>query len=305
MKGRPQEYMQVGMVHFAAFPEVMSGEGPVVETLETLCADDYFQAVEVTSVKDADARRRGAEVVKAAGNTAVFSVQPVLLREKHDLNSLDPDVRQASVDAVRALLPEAAEWGARGFAVVSGPDPGEAKRRDAGPMLQASLKELCEISRRQDGPPILLATSDRLPSGDNRFIGPTDEAANLALGVCGFYPGFGLAIDLSRLPLLGESPDDCLKAAAPFLKHVHIGNCVKGAADHPGAGNDHPAFGIPDGENGVDEVAAFLKVLLKIGYLGEGRENIVVFEVRPYGGQTSDDVIANAKETLDAAWAAL
>jgi hypothetical protein len=36
-----------------------------------------------------------------------------------------------------------------------------------------------------------------------------------------------------------------------------------------------------------------------------GGDNIVSFEVKPYGEQTSDEVIANAKETLDAAWAAL
>ena len=305
MKNKPQDCMRVGMIHFMAFPEVMNGEGPVVETLERLCADDYFQAIEVTSVKDADTRRRAIEVVKKAGKAVAFGAQPVLLGGKHDLNSLDPDARQAAVDAARACIPEAIEWGACGFAVLSGPDPGEEKRPSAKAMLQASLKELCEMSRRQGGPPLLLESFDRLPFGKNCLIGPTIEAVDLIRKVQGFYLSSGLLIDLSHLPLLGETPDDCLKTAAPFLKHAHIGNCVMRDANHPAYGDNHPIFGIPEGENGVDELAAFLKALLEIGYIGEGKENIVSFEIKPFGEQTSDQVIANARETLDAAWAAL
>jgi hypothetical protein len=64
-------------------------------------------------------------------------------------------------------------------------------------------------------------------------------------------------------------------------------------------------FGIPEGENGADQLAAFLKVLLEIQYIGESKRNIVSFEVKPFGAQTSAQVIENAKETLDAAWKAL
>ena len=288
-----------------AFPEIMSGEGPVVETLEKICADDYFQTVEVTHVKDADVRRRAVEVVRDAGKSVGFGAQPVILSRKLNLNSLDPKARQAAVDAMRECLSEAIEWKAEGFAVLAGADPGEEKREAAAAMLCASLKEICEISRRMDGPPVLLETFDRVPFGKNCLIGPTAEAASLARKVAGFYYDFGLMLDLSHLPLLGESPEHAIATAGAHLRHAHIGNCVMRDPDHPAYGDNHPIFGIEEGENGVNELTAFLKALLDAGYIGEGRQNIVSFELKPFGKQTSEDVIANARETLDAAWAAL
>ena len=305
MKGRPQDFMKVGLIHFMAFPEVMKGEGPVVETLETICSDDYFQAVELTTIKDDAARKAAIEVARKADMTVGFGAQPILLGGKHDLNSLDAATRQAALDSARAGLDEAVEWGAAGFAVLSGPDCGDEKRDHAKTMLVASLKELCEFSRRKDGPPVLLETFDRVPFGKNCLIGPTMEALGIARKVWPFYQGFGLMVDLSHLPLLGETPEHCLTTAGQHLKHVHIGNCVMRNPDHPAYGDNHPSFGIPEGENGADELAAFLTALLAVGYIGDGLRNIVSFEVKPLGDQTSDEVIANAKETLDAAWAAL
>jgi sugar phosphate isomerase/epimerase len=305
MKGRPQDFMSVGIVHFSTFPEVMKGEGPIVETLRTLCEDAYFQAVEVTAIRDAAVRARAVQLVRDSGKKVVFGAQPVLLAGRHDLNSLDPRARQAALDAVRAVMSQAKEWGACGLAVLSGPDPGERHRAIAKVMLCASLKELCEFSRRAGGPPILLEVFDRVPFGKNCLIGPSEEAADIADRVHPFYGDFGLMMDLSHTPLLGESPERALKAAPEDLRHVHIGNCVLRDKDHPAYGDNHPLFGIPEGENGVDELAAFLKVLLEIRYLGEGKRNIVSFEIKPFGGQSASQVIANAKETLDAAWKAL
>jgi len=305
MIGKPQGFMRVGLIHFMAFPELMSGEGPIVETVERICADDYFQTIEVTHIKDAEVRRRAIEVVRSSGKNVAFGAQPVLLSRKLDLNSLDPKARQIAVDAMRECLGEAIEWQAEGFAVLTGIDPGEEKREAAAAMLCASLKEICEISRRMDGPPVLLETFDRVPFGKNCLIGPTVEAASLARKVAGFYYNFGLLLDLSHLPLLGESPEHAIATAGAHLRHVHIGNCVMRDPEHPAYGDNHPIFGIAEGENGVDELATFLKALLDAGYIGEGMQNTVSFELKPFGNQTSEDVIANARETLDAAWSAL
>ena len=69
--------------------------------------------------------------------------------------------------------------------------------------------------------------------------------------------------------------------------HAHIGNCVVKDRGHALYGDLHPRFGIAGGENGVAEVADFLRELLAIGYIGEGKQNVVAFEVKPFGGETS------------------
>ena len=302
MKGRPQDFMRVGIIHFMTFPEVMKGDGSAVETLKTLCADDYFQAIEVTRMKYPDVRARAIKMVRKSGKTVTFGAEPLIQGEGLDLNSLDVRTRQAAVDVMRECLAEAVEWKAEAFTLFSGPDPGESKRETAMTWLCASLKEICEFSRRSGGPPVVLAQFDRSKIGRNWLIGPTAEAVNVAQMVAGIYLRAGLLVDLSHLPLLGEKPDDAIQAAAPFLRCAHMGNCVMRDKSHPAYGDNHPIFGIPEGENGVDELAAFLKALLGVGFIGEGKRNNVFFNIKPFGDQTPDDIIANAKQTLDAAW---
>jgi sugar phosphate isomerase/epimerase len=305
MNGKPQDFMSVGMIHFMAFPEAMKPGAPVVESLRKLCADDYFSVVEVTTVKDAELRKRAIEVTQTSGRAVLFGAQPVLLGGKLNLNALEPRERQKAVDAVRACIAEAVEWKAQGLAVLSGPMPAPQHRDLAKSFLIASLKELCEVSRRLNGPPIRLETFDSVPYGKNCLIGPTAEAADLADKVAAFYPSFGLTLDLSHLPLLNETAAQAIPAAEGILKHVHIGNCVMRDPAHPAYGDNHPTFGCPGGENDVKELTAFLKALLDAGYIGQGKKNVVSFEIKPYGGQSADEVIANAKKTLDAAWATL
>ena len=86
-----------------------------------------------------------------------------------------------------------------------------------------------------------------------------------------------------------------------YIKHIHIGNCVI-KEGYEGFGDTHVGFGFDNSENDVDELVDFLKALFEIGYLGEGKRPVVSFEVKPWGDEDPDVVIANAKRTLDEAW---
>jgi len=44
---------------------------------------------------------------------------------------------------------------------------------------------------------------------------------------------------------------------------------------------------------------------MEIGYIGEGKQNVVAFEVKPLEGQSAEVVAANTKRTLMEAWARL
>ena len=108
-------------------------------------------------------------------------------------------------------------------------------------------------------------------------------------------------LDLSHLPLQFETSSQALPAARAHLVHAHIGNCVM-KPGHRLYGDLHPRFGTPNGENDVEELTDFMRVLLEIGYIKPGSTNVVAFEVRPHGMESSEAVIANAKRTLESAW---
>jgi hypothetical protein len=73
----------------------------------------------------------------------------------------------------------------------------------------------------------------------------------------------------------------------------------------PNYGDNHPGFGFPGGENDVPELIEYLRVLMDVGYLAKGNPMPLSFEVKPFGEEDPDMVIANAKRTLNQAWALL
>jgi len=293
--------MKVGIVHFMAFPETIQGEGPVLETIQRIVEDDFFKAIEITWIKDRKISSQVKDLLKGKNMTVAFGSQPPLLINKLNLNAIDKPERDKAVNQVKASIDEAIFMGASGVAVLSGRDPGGPKREEGRKFLEDSLKKICAYSKDNGGLPIVLESFDR-SIGKNCLIGPTVEASHIAEEVRREFPDFGLLLDLSHLPLLNETSDLALKKAAPYLRHIHIGSCVTKYPNHPAYGDEHPVFGIPEGDNGVKELSAFLQVLKEIDYISEGKQNIVSFEVKPFGKQTSEEVIDICKKTLALAW---
>lgn len=129
----------------------------------------------------------------------------------------------------------------------------------------------------------------------------------IAERVCGVCSNFGLLVDLSHLPLLGETASEALLPVQPYLSHVHIGNCYMKHLEDPAWGDIHTRFGYPGSENGEEQIVDFLRGLFEVGYLkkGSGERPIVSFEVKPTPGENPELVIAGAKRALNAAWARL
>ena len=302
MKESLQSYMKVGIVHFMAFPETMKGEGPILETVKKIAEDDFFSAIEVTSIKDAAQREAVAKVLKDSRMAVGFGGQPALLSAKLDLNSLDEDKRKAAVDRIKACVDEASILGAQAVAMLSGPDPGTANREQGILQLIKSLKEICEYARSHNDPAVVLETFDA-EIDKCCLIGPSPDALRVAKEVKASFPKFGLMVDLSHLPLQRETPQQALGMLKDHLVHIHIGNCVMKDKSHPAYGDVHPGFGCPGSEVDVPEVTSFLRALFEVGYLKEGKRPVVAFEVKPMAGESSEAIVAGAKRTLLEAWA--
>jgi len=290
------------------FPETASGEGPILETVERILSDDYFAAIELTWIKDASVREKAAQMLVTAHVDVVFAGQPPLLSQKLSLNALDDAERKKAVDQCKQSVDQAYQLGARMLAVLAGPDPGEAQRQRASELLADSLKQICAYAQEQgkDYPlAVSLETFDR--EYDKRsLIGPTKEASAVVAAVKEKYSNIGLLIDLSHQPLIGEPVHGMVIDSIDHLIHVHIGNCVMKDKSHPSYGDQHPPFGILGGEIGVEQVQKFLEALIYAGYFKKNTPTtmpVVSFEVKPRPGESPGVVLANAKRTLNEAWA--
>ncbi len=296
--------MKVGIVQFMAYPETMGGSGPVLETIGKIAEDEFFGAIEITTITDPAVRADVARLLAGAHMVVGYGAQPIQLSGKLDINALDREQRQKAIERLRAAIDEASEVGAQRFAVLSGPYPGAEHESEAIKLLVDSLNQLCTYASSKGNMSVVLETFDR--SIDKKsLIGPNALAVDVSKQVRRDHPSFGLMLDLSHLPLQFETPEHALTVARDHLVHAHIGNCVLKDRSHPLYGDLHPRFGVEGGENDVPELIEYLRVLRNIGYIGEGKQNVVAFEVRPHQGDTSAAIVANAKRTLMEAWARL
>ncbi|MFQ3549323.1 MAG: sugar phosphate isomerase/epimerase family protein [Armatimonadota bacterium] len=300
-------YADVGIIHFMAYPACIKGEGPILETLKKICTDDYFTFVEHTWIKDPEVRKQAKIMLEQAGMKYAYGAQPTLLTQQLNLNDPDEAGRKKAVEQIKASIDEACEMGSCGLAFLSGKDPGAESKEKGLELLKESVLEICDYAKSKGGLSIALETFDQLDFGKNTILGPTVEAVKFAEKIRESYSNFGLMLDLSHLPLLGESPMKMLYTAREVLVHIHIGNCVMRDPSHPAYGDEHPRFGIAGGENGVVELAEFLEALFKIGYFNDDGPKPLSFEVKPIAamGEDVDIIIANSKRFLNKAWSML
>ncbi len=297
------KYMKVGLIHFMAYPSTMKGDGPIAETIGKIAKDDYFDAVEITWIKDAQVRQQVKKMLDTAGMTVAYGGQPRLLTTGSNINDLDEAKRKDAVNLLKESIDEAYEMGAVGFAFLSGKYE-EDKKEEAYAALLKSTKELCAYAKSKGNLRIVHEIFD-YDVDKKSLIGPAALAKRYAEDMRRECDNFGLMIDLSHLPLTRETAREAILPIKDYLVHAHMGNAVASNPSFDAYGDAHPRFGFPNSANDVPQLLDYLKVLMEIGFLNTENPPIVSFEVKPWGDEDSDLVVANAKRALNKAWAQL
>lgn len=295
-----RRYMKVGTILHVSYKELGSGEGPILECLKKIVTDPYFEVVEVAKMKDAGVRRAAAEMIERGHMVTAYGGQGRMLGAGLNINDLDEEGRKKAVVSLKEGIDEAYEIHAADFAFLAGRYEEETKEESFQALLR-STRELCGYAAQRGKMPVLCEVFD-YDIAKKSLIGPADMVKRYAETICGEYDNFGLMVDLSHIPMLHESLEENLLPVKEYIRHAHMGNTVIKAPDLPAYGDEHPRFGFSDSENDVEELAAYLRLLLKIGFLNEKNRPIVSFEVKPFEEEDPDVVLAGAKRTLDLAW---
>lgn len=295
------KFMKVGLIHFMAYPDTINGKGPILDTIKKIAVDDYFNAIEITWIKDAIVREQVRKMLASSNMTVAYGSQPRLLTTGLNINDTNEDGRQKAIETLMEGIDEAYEMGAVALAFLSGKYE-ESHKEDAYQSLVKSTKELCAYAKSKGNIQIVHEVFD-FDIDKRSLIGPVSLAKRYAEDIRAEFDNFGLMVDLSHLPLIRETAQQAILPIKDYLVHAHMGNCVVKDKNFPAYGDQHPRFAFPGGENDVSELAEFLKVLIDIGFLNEQQPPIVSFEVKPYDDEDPDVVVANAKRTLNLAWA--
>lgn len=301
MKDPIQKYFQVGLVSGMAYAPDLKALG-WVEIARRIAADDYFDAIEVNPLPD-DETRRAVRAIADMGHLR-------LCQNAHGrllgtgLNPNDPDEagRQRAEATLIEGVDEAAALGIGAMGMLAGHWTPET-RETCFRQLKRTVVNVCRYARSK-GMLIELEVFDH-DIAKKALLGPAPLAARFAAEVRGEVNNFGLMADLSHFPMTYETPEQVIPVLRPYITHLHIGNTVICDPAAEAYGDEHPRFGFPNGENDVPQLLAFLRTLKRGGFFDAENPCTLTFEIKPWAGEDADIVIANAKRTLNRAWALL
>ncbi|MEF2245174.1 sugar phosphate isomerase/epimerase family protein [Paenibacillus sp. IITD108] len=298
----------IGIVLPKLFPFPQNKPELMIEDLLTILEDPFFTAVEVSYIADQPTRELAKKYMQYSGVETIFNGGDAFRELSINLSSLDADVRQRSIQQCFMLIDHCYEMDAKIMHIVTGKFEGEENKRHNIDAFIASTMELCKYAKAKADTYelcISLETGDRYL--DRKYLlGPTNEAVHAAQIIRSEYDNFGLLLDQSHLPLMGEDPRKSLWLAKDYLTHIHIGNSYMKDRQASYFGDKHLPFGVKDSEVGVTELTAFIATLREIGFFTSPkptRKPVITFEVGRLEQESPKLVIANIKRTFFEAWA--
>lgn len=287
-------YFQIGTIQWMSHPNY-----DVLDSIHRIGSDDYFDAIEVTHFADDDVRRRAKEMLAQAHMRVCFGAQPMLLGPKLNPNDLDEDKRMMAEQTLLEAVEEAEYLGARGIAFLSG-KWSETHKEEHYAQLIKTTRAVCAHAAKWDMQVELEVFDYDMDKA--ALIGPAPLAARFAADMRMYVQNFGLMVDLSHFPTTYETSKFVIQTLRPYITHFHIGNAVvrQGCAAY---GDQHPRFGFPESANDTPELVDFFRVLKQEGFLNAENPYVLSFEVKPWGDEDAELVLAGTKRVLNRAWA--
>lgn len=288
------KYFQVGTIQWMSHPKY-----DVIDSIHRICSDDYFDAIEITHFSDEATRIRARAMLEQAHMRVGFGAQPMLLGPGLNPNDLDEEGRRRAEKVLIEAVDEAEFLGARGIAFLAGKWREESREQHYEQLIRTT-RAVCAHAAEK-GMAVELEVFD-FDMDKAALIGPAPLAARFAADMRTCCNNFGLMVDLSHFPTTYETSKFVIQTLRPYITHFHIGNAVV----RPGCeayGDQHPRFGFPNSANDTPELVDFFRVLRQEGFLNAENPYILSFEVKPWGDEDAELVLAGTKRVLNRAWA--
>lgn len=296
MRDNINKYFQMGTIQWMSHPR-----RDVLESIKTFASDDFFDALEITKFDDDETRNKAKKLLEQSHLKVCYGAQPRLLGPKLNPNDIDEEGRKKAEKTLIEAIDEAEYLGAGGIAFLAGKWSPETKEEAYNQLLKTT-RAVCAYAAKK-GMMVEIEVFD-YDMDKATLIGPAPYAAKFAADMRTTHNNFGLIVDLSHFPTTYETSKFVIQTLRPYITHFHVGNAVveEGAEAY---GDMHPRFGFPNSANDVAELLDFFRVLKEEGFFDPKNPYVLSFEVKPWGDEDEDIILANTKRVINRAWALL
>ena len=292
-----RQYARIGLVHHLLYPACTADADHHERTLAEFAERGDIETFDCCLPFGDERRRRLVPRLRACGKAHLAYAAHFFPFRHIGLGTLSASEQGLARLILADQIEQAAAIGATGFVFASGgPTPAGATEANHRAFAE-TCDWICERLGRH-GITALLEPFDM--TVDKCFLyGPTRICAEFAAAR---PANFGIELDLAHVPLMGETFAEAIRNVAPFLRRVHLGNCVLKDQSHPRYGDTHPPVGLPGGEIDTPQLAEILALLLDIGFLDPAKRGDLVFEMTPWPGKTVEETIADTFARAEQAW---
>jgi len=298
MRESIHKYFQVGTIQWMSHPPA---QYDLLDSLNILACDDFFDAIEIGQVKDDNTRTKAKAILDQSRMKVCYGAQPRLLGPKLNPNDMDEAGRKAAEATLIEAVDEAEYFGAKGIAFLSGKWTAETKDQAYARLLKTT-RAVCDHAHTKNMMVELEVFDYDMDKAS--LIGPAPYAARFAADMRTTHSNCGLLADLSHFPTTYETSRFVVQTLRPYITHLHFGNAVV-QTGCDGYGDLHPCFGYPNSANDTEELLDFFRVLKEEGFFRADDPLVLSMEVTPRPGQDGGIILANTKRVVNRAWALL
>jgi sugar phosphate isomerase/epimerase len=294
-----REYAKLGLVHHLLYPEC--GDDPEVH-VKTL-----LEFIKRTDIETFDCclpygdkyRKKLIPAIRECRKSCCFAIHFYPIRNL-PLAAKTPANHAQTWMIIDDMIEQATSIGSEGLIFGAG----TPSFNDAEPGDFAAFDRFCdELCTKLKSHNITAMLEPFDMDIDKMFLyGPIDDCVKLAERISKKYDNFGFELDMAHLPLMREDFDSAIKRTAPWLKRVHLGNCVLQDAINPRWGDTHPPIGFAGGEIDVPELIIILRSLLDCGYLNKRNRGNLLMEMTPFPNKSVNFTVKDNFTRLRQAW---
>lgn len=291
-------YAKIGLVHHLLYPKCTEDMQYHADTLKEFITRDDIEALDCCLPYDDKLRQELIPLIRDCGKDVAYALHLFPAR-KLSLASLDIQEQAASKLLLMDQIKMAAAVGATGFVFVSGADV-----PDNRPAAQEAFLRFCQWFCTQLNPyniDALLEPFDR--TIDKKFLyGPIDDCVALVKTLRQTHENMAIELDVAHLPLMFEDYVSSIMRCGPYIKRVHLGNCVLKDTTHALYGDKHPPMSLEGGEIDKPQLRLILQSLLDCGYLDEKNRKPLILEMQPFPGKSVEYTVERSMNLLHSAW---
>jgi sugar phosphate isomerase/epimerase len=299
MKEDIREYAKLGLVHHLLYGASAEAPEAHVETLLEFIQRTDIETFDCCLPSERVHHKKLISKIKNCGKSCCYAIHFYPLRSL-PLAGRTAEAKKQTWEIIDGMIEQAVAVGAEGFIFGAGtPSFYDATEEDF-----VAFDEFChELCAKLQAHNIIAMLEPFDMDIDKKFLyGPVDECVKLAERMKAKHDNFGFELDVAHLPLMREDFASAIERGAPYLKRVHLGNCVLKDKGNPRWGDTHPPIGFDGGEIDIPELVVILKALLDCGFLDKNNRGNLLIEMKPFPGRSVEFTIEDNFTHLKQAW---